>query len=189
MRDLEKLKKNPVHTRKITMTTYSVDDDKVLVEGVLRDDRLKQAFGLTSGETRPAGVIHDLTIRILVDGRELRIEEVEVDLDHVPHDDCRETQDSLRALVGRRIEPGFSMWVRNTFGGPRGCAHLNALLLAMASAAVQGLWTHWASSSVSSETVHSWVSESHYLIDTCRPWRKDGPRASKLREAFGRRTT
>lgn len=188
MGDLTKFRREAVHARTITTTTYSVDKDNVLIEGVLRDNRLKEAFGLTSGESRPPGVVHDLTIRLLVNGRELRIEDVDVELDQVPHEDCRETQKSLEPLVGKRIEPGFSMWVRNTFGGPKGCAHLNALLLAMASAAVQGLWTHWASNPAAAETVKSWVSDSQYLIDTCWPWRKDGPRARKMLETYRTRT-
>lgn len=188
MGDLKRFKKEAVHTRTITTMTYTVDEDNVLVEGVLRDDRLKEACGLSSGERKSPGVVHNLTIRLLINSRELRIEDVEVELNQVPHEDCRETRESLNALVGHKIEPGFSMWVRNTFGGPRGCAHLNALLLAMSSAAVQGLWTHWASLSGSSQNVRSWVSDSQYLIDTCWPWRKDGPRAREFREVHRTQT-
>lgn len=187
MRHLKELAGEAVHTRAITTTTYSVDDDHILLEGSLQDNRLKEACGLTSGERRKPGIVHDLKIRLLVNGRDLSIEDVEVRLDHVPHEDCRKTQESLRPLVGRRIEPGFSMWVRNTFGGPKGCAHLNALLLAMASAAVQGLWTHWASRPEPSPRARSLAAESRYLIDTCWPWRKEGPRARKLLEESAKR--
>ena len=187
MEDLRDLRKEKIHTRGMHMTTYAVDAETVLVEGVLRDERVRSAFSLAAGgKMLPPGVVHHMTIRILVRGPDLRIEGVDVEMSTVPTEDCRETRQTLQALVGRRIEPGFSEWVKKTLGGPRGCAHLNVLLLAMASAAVQGFWAHRAGRPVAMEEVEEAILDPRYLLDTCWLWRRDGPRVRDLGRKLGR---
>jgi len=46
-----------VHQRSVTMRTHPLDDERVIVEGWLRDDRLVDAF-YWDGRDRPAGVVH-----------------------------------------------------------------------------------------------------------------------------------
>ncbi|MEA3222483.1 MAG: DUF2889 domain-containing protein [Thermodesulfobacteriota bacterium] len=175
MGGLKVLKKNHVHTRNITIATYAVDEDTVMVEGTLKDDRFKSTYSLTSGEMIPPGVIHNLTIRLLVKGIAFRIEDVEVEMNNVPKEVCRETRKSLMPLVGHNIAPGFTVWVKETFGGPKGCTHLNSLLLAMAPAVIQGYWTHRANTVTSVREMIKNAPDARYLIDTCWVWRSDGP--------------
>ena len=49
--------------------------------------------------------------------------------------------DDYGVLVGVSITRGFTRRVRELFGGPRGCAHVTALLQAMAPAVVQSTWS------------------------------------------------
>ena len=179
MTDMKALRNEPIHTRTITITTYECDDDSIMVEGVLRDERKRGTYSMTAEDIFPPGVIHNLTIRILVKGNDLEIKDVDVEMTDVPREDCRETKASLNPLIGHSIAPGFTVWVKNTFGGPNGCTHLNALLLAMAPAAVQGYWTHKASKPIPLDSLES-LPVSAYLIDTCWVWRREGPLVNKM---------
>ncbi|MBN1636094.1 MAG: DUF2889 domain-containing protein [Deltaproteobacteria bacterium] len=183
MADLRRFKNEPVHTRDIHITTYRIDDTRVMVEGVLTDNRKTETYHMTTGEMQPPGVVHDLIIRLLL-GADLKIEDIEIDMNHVPRTKCRETSQSLKPLVGHRIAPGFTQWVKETFGGPKGCTHLNALLLAMASASVQGFWANRVGRKISLGDAISQIKDPAYLIDTCWLWRKDGPLAREFEEAL-----
>ena len=58
-----------------------------------------------------------------------------------PHTECVSIVDAYRGLVGLSITRGFTHKVRELFGGPRGCTHTTALLMAMAPVAVQCIWS------------------------------------------------
>jgi hypothetical protein len=184
MENLKSLIKDPIHSRSITIKTYRIDDDAIVVEGRLRDDRLTETFSMTKGQTMPVGVIHDMTIRFLVrDNHGMNIEDVEVELAHVPRNECMQVHDSLDGLKGLKIAPGFTGMVRKRFGGPNGCAHLNSLLLSMASAAVQGWWTNKAGSPDALKKA-SVNMDRRFLIDTCIIWKKDGDLAKAAIKAL-----
>jgi hypothetical protein len=168
-----------VHSRSITITTYATGDDSIMVEGVLKDDRLCRTYLLSTGSEIEPGVVHHFTVRLLISGPRLFIEDVEVDMDHAPREDCLQMRDSLKPLVGQAIAPGFTGWVKKNLGGPKGCSHLNALVISMASAAVQGFWS--ARTSRRGDVVQATRGMSaQFLIDTCWVWRADGPLAASL---------
>jgi len=178
MANLKSWIKNPIHSRSITINTHHIDDDTIIVEGRLRDDRLTETFSMTKGEVMPVGAIHDMTIRLLIkDDAGMKIEQVEVELGHVPRNDCLVVHDSLQDLAGMRIAPGFTSLFKKRFGGPKGCAHLNSLLLSMASAAVQGWWTNKAGSRKALKEA-SINMDRRFLIDTCMIWEKGGELAN-----------
>jgi hypothetical protein len=184
MENLKSLIKEPIHSRSITISTYSIDNETIVVEGRLRDDRLTETFSMTKGDIMPVGVIHDMTIRLLVrDDSGMNIQKVEVELNHVPRNDCLMVHDSLNSLVGMKIAPGFTGLVRKKFGGPNGCAHLNSLLLSMASASVQGWWTNKAGSPDALKKA-SVNLDRRFLIDTCMVWKKNGKLAKMAIKAL-----
>ncbi|HDM32410.1 MAG TPA: DUF2889 domain-containing protein [Deltaproteobacteria bacterium] len=172
-------RREKIHTRNISISTYDMGDDTVMVEGILRDERLRPTYSLTANETFQPGIIHDLKISLTVRGKDLVIEDVNVEMMEVPSKECKKTRESLRPLIGHRIASGFTLWVKNTFGGPRGCTHLNALLLAMAPAVVQGYWVLKASKPISLGSMGD-LPDASYLVDTCWVWRKDGPLVKKM---------
>jgi hypothetical protein len=182
MGDLRQLRKEPVHIRTITTTTYRVDDETIMMEGVLNDDRLIQSYSMAKGTVIDPGVVHAITIRLLIRGAGMIIDDVEVEITHVPREACRETLEALKPLIGQRIAPGFTELIKKTFGGARGCAHQNALLLAMASAAVQGFWTNRAGKPLSIQEARK--MDPRFLIDTCWVWRADGPLVKELEKAL-----
>lgn len=137
---------------------------------------------LTTGEMVPPGIVHDITLRLLI-GQRLEVKDFEVEMKHVPREECREMLSSLEPLIGRRISPGFTLWVKENLGGPKGCTHLNELLLAMAPASVQGLWSATASRPVTLSEVTA-AFDARYLVDSCRVWRADGPLVMELRKTL-----
>lgn len=182
MKDLASFRKEAVHNRDITISTYSAGDESIMVEGILKDKRHCCIYSVTTGEQHPPGIIHEMALRLLL-GTRLEIIDLEVDMPHMPRNECYEMARSLEPLLGRRISTGFTSWVKKTFGGPNGCTHLNALLLAMAPAAVQGLYSV---AMMKPRTVHeaSEILDSGYLVDSCRIWRSDGPLVKEFNAAM-----
>ena len=162
-----------VHTRTIEVSTYEHDGQRIIVEGVLRDERFQESHILT-GETFPAGVVHNMVIRLLVNCSSLLIEDVDVELKAVPREVCRETIDCLAQIKGMTIARGFTSTVKRLAGGKKGCVHLVELIQAMAPAAFQGFGAHQSQKPLKIDPERVQMM-SQFLINTCRTWREDGP--------------
>ena len=118
MQSIWKSKGKRLHVRSIEVTTYDYDGQRIIVEGFLKDDRFQKSHGIT-GETFPSGVIHHMTIRLLVNCSNLLIEDVNVELISVPRKICRETIDCLSSIKGLTITKGFTAKVKNWPGETR----------------------------------------------------------------------
>ena len=168
----DKTETQKIHTRRIDIATYEGGPDSIVVEGVLKDERLANSYR-PSGEALPPGTVHHMIIRMEVRGPKLVIEDIEVEMPTVPMSECRETLDSLLPIKGLPIVSGFTNRVKDLVGGAKGCAHLVALITAMASAAVQGAWAAMTSKPRDPATFLPGAVER--IKDTCRVWRSDGP--------------
>ena len=173
MQTLWKSKKKKLHTRKIEISTYEYGEQRILVEGFLKDDRYQKTHALT-GETLPRGVIHHMGIRLLINCSSFVIEDVDAELISVPRDVCRETLQCLSPVKGMIITRGFTAKVKKLVGGTKGCTHLLELLLAMAPTAVQGFAAHQSRKPVAFDPDRMKFILK-YLINTCHAWREDGP--------------
>jgi hypothetical protein len=162
-----------IHTRRIAVATYDCGRDGIVVEGELKDDRLQDIYR-PSGEHVPSGRVHHMIVRMLVRGPKLTIEDIEVEMLTVPYEECIETRTSLDPVKGMHIASGFTNDVKELVGGAKGCAHLVALLVSMASAAVQGAWTAVSRRPAEQSGYRDRAMEA--IVDTCRVWRKDGPK-------------
>jgi hypothetical protein len=169
-----------IHGRQVQITTYDHGKEAVVVEGRLTDNRFTTTYYFSDGQTRPPGIVHDLVIRMVVKGPTLIIEDIDVDMETVPREDCREVLDTLKPLVGMKIRAGFTEKVKDKIGGAKGCTHLVALLLAMAPAAVQGAWSAVARRPVD-PAKYSGAALS-FLENTCWVWRSDGELMKETRE-------
>ena len=111
MQSIWKSKRKKLHTRNIEVTTYDYDGQRIIVEGVLKDEIFQESHAIT-GETFPSGIIHHMAIRLLIDCSNLLIEDVDVDLISMPRDVCRETIDCLAPIKGLTITGGFTFKIK-----------------------------------------------------------------------------
>ncbi|MBN1472439.1 MAG: DUF2889 domain-containing protein [Syntrophaceae bacterium] len=173
MQKIGQPKRKKLHTRKIEISTYEYDEQKIIVEGFLKDERFRNSH-LITGEKFPIGVIHHMQIRLLINLSSFVIEDVDVDMPGVPREVCRETRGSLAPIKGLTISPGFRAKVKKMAGGIKGCTHLVELLSAMAPAFFQGYAAYLSQKP-------SWFDKNHikivgkFLVNTCHAWREDGP--------------
>jgi len=179
MIDLDKSKKQKIHTRRIDIATYEGSSDSIVVEGVLKDERLTDSYRPT-GDTYPPGTVHHMIIRMEVHGPKLVIKDIDVEMPTVPRQECLETLDSLLPLKGLPIVSGFTNRVRELVGGTKGCAHLVALIMAMAPAAVQGAWA--VMTSKPRDPAIYLPGTVDRIKGTCWVWRSDGPMMKDLQK-------
>ena len=181
MMKIEKSNLQKIHTRNIEVAIYSFEDDAIVVEGRLKDDRLIDSYRSDGDVVRP-GVVHNMIIRMKVRGPELIIEDIDVEMPTVPNDDCLETRRSLERIKGMSIVSGFTAKARSLVGGAKGCAHLMALLMAMAPAAVQGAWTAATRLPNDSQALKTYSMKR--LKNTCYVWRSNGPAFAKYKQSL-----
>jgi len=170
MGSLEELKGELVHSRNIEIRSYAVDEDRLLVEGVLRDERPFGIFTLT-GQKREPGPVHGMLVRLLVGGMPARILEAEAEMFKVPIEECMEALHSIKKLEGLPIVYGFTREVKDLLGGTAGCTHLTSLVLTLGGAAVQGMAAHRGRKPVPPELGEAMVE---YMKNSCWVWREEG---------------
>lgn len=170
MTSLEKLKGEKVHTRSIRIDTYSVDEERVIVEGILEDTRPQPIYTIAKQRREP-GRVHGMAVRLLLGGMPTEILDAEADMLTVPMEICREAVDSVKNLIGMPIVYGFSKAVKDRISGTEGCNHLTSLILTMGSAAVQGMAAHRGRTPPPPEAREAMLE---YVKNSCCVWSEDG---------------
>lgn len=179
-------KQEKIHTRNIQLATYPHENNTIVVHGVLRDDRFIKVFDVT-GDTKGPGIIHHMDVKLLIAPDPLRIELAGATMLKVPMPECKTTLDTIRQLEGMEIKSGFSGKLRNIMGGNKGCTHMCHLVTVMGQEIVHGWLTQKRKNhSPLPESIES-LSESGFLIDSCRMWKKGGPKMALLAEAIKNR--
>jgi hypothetical protein len=174
------LKKELIHSRKIVVNCYETDTERLIVEGILTDERLFPYIIHALHETREAGLMHHVALTMELTIPQMEIVSIMAEMPVVPDAGCRDIKEAVQKLEGRFIRPGFTVEVRDLFGKASGCLHLTNLILAMSSAAVQGLWSYL--SRMREGAVPSLpATDGSMLIDSCHMWRKEGPFVEKIR--------
>ena len=171
------------HERVISISTYSPDENHIVIEGRLRELRLKDYY-LFTGERKSSGLLHDLIIRMLLKNPELLIEDIEAEMAAVPREECFSIEACVEKIKGMRIEQGFTMKVRSMLSGVNGCTHMTHLLLTMAPAIMQGMWAVTAEKPPGERedmTPDKISTVAEGLKNTCYAWREDGTAFSRLK--------
>lgn len=176
----DKINGEPIHRRLLSLWTYPGAEGEIIVEGSLKDERFQVVYDLSGGK-RDEGVIHDLWIRLLVGGVPLRILDAEAEMPQVPRERCRETQESVKRIIGLEIRSGFGERVHKLIGGVKGCAHLTHLLTVLAQEALHGYWTHVSRTPKPPPRSLEDIDGLAYIINSCRLWRENGPLVKDLR--------
>lgn len=173
------MKKELIHARKITVNCYETDEEALVIEGSLIDERFFPFQIHAINERREPGPIHHIGLTMKLSVPQLEIISLDADMPVVPDAGCREIKDALQRLAGRRIRPGFTNETRELFGRTEGCLHLTNLLLAMSSAAIQGLWSYF-SRIRQGKTPPLPPTDPLMFLDSCYMWRADGPFAERI---------
>jgi hypothetical protein len=127
-----------LHDREYRVRGYRVADDELLLRGAVRDQKPP---GLYVAEDPDPLTMHHMQVELRVAFPSLQITAAAVIFETHPHGICPNVVDHYGELVGLSIARGFTHKVRELFGGPRGCTHTTALLLAMAPVAIQCTWS------------------------------------------------
>jgi hypothetical protein len=168
-----------IHTRDISLATYPCTRDRVLVQGSLKDQRYIPVFDIT-GKTKAPGTIHHMTVTLLIAPDPLTIVQAEAEMHTVPMPECPATLDLVAQLEGVEIKSGFSNQIRKIMGGNRGCTHLCTLVIAMGQEIVHGWLTQKRLKKAPLPVSLDALEEKGFLIDSCRMWKKDGPKIQEI---------
>ncbi len=134
--DLHTEQREHLYTRSITCHGHRRSDGMWDIEGQLVDSRRYHAVVGEGRRVSPGEPIHDLRVKITVDD-DYVIRAASAVMQAWPFASCVDVSAFYSSLVGLRLATGFAAAVRERFGGPAGCSHLNELLSPMATAAFQ----------------------------------------------------
>ncbi len=172
-----------IHTRDIHLATYPYINSKILVHGILKDERHIKIFDITGGLLKP-GIVHHIDVKFLIKPDPLTIEDAQGTMIKVPMPECPDTLDTIEKLKGLEIRSGFSKNIHNIMGGKKGCTHICNLIIAMGQEIVHGWLTHKREDNSPVPKNLEDFSEKNYIIDSCRMWTNNGPKIKKLKQAI-----
>jgi hypothetical protein len=131
-----------LHEREYRVRAYRLDGDdagpRLLLRGAVRDQKPAGLYLATDPDPL---TFHHMQVELEVHVPTMVIGAAAVLFEAHPHDSCGSIAPHYGSLVGMSIARGFTHEVRQRFGGPRGCTHTTALLLAMAPVAIQSIWS------------------------------------------------
>jgi hypothetical protein len=168
-----------IHTRQYVVKAYRKQTDAILIRGSVQDDKPGDTY--VEGDPDPV-TMHYMVVDLTVAFPSLEITGAEVVFETYPQVDCPRITDHYRKLIGLSVARGFTHSVRELFGGPRGCAHVTALLQAMAPVAVQCRLSMGGADTLdapvafrsSMSIVEQRRAAVAPMIDTCHAWAEGG---------------
>lgn len=172
-----------IHQRSYETEAFDEGDGTMRLVGRLVDTK-PAGLGLADGEPL---VIHDMTIELIVQGGTFEILAARPVMDVRPYDQCTNILASYEQLVGVSIARGYSRAVKDLFGGPNGCSHVGALLIALGPVAVQASWgmarlradpADWAGLDFDPTDAERQLRLNE---NTCHVWKSDGSQVAFLR--------
>ncbi len=173
-----------VHTRDYETKIYQLSEDELLVRGAVSDRKPPGLYVLGDPDQLE---IHQMQLELLVSLPGLEIKQAKVLFESHPHSKCPIIAADYQKLVGLSIARGFTRKIRDLFGGPNGCTHTNALLQALAPAAVQAVWSIMvrnqrnAGKTQRNLTAEERESRIRRNANTCHLWADEGEHVADLR--------
>ncbi|HEX3179094.1 MAG TPA: DUF2889 domain-containing protein [Methylomirabilota bacterium] len=157
-----------VHVRTITMQARRAAEGTLEVSGRLVDERPQGAgvgwFGAVNGT-----IIHDMRVSLAVRHPDLVITAVTAEMASHPYSLCPDAVDPLQQLVGLPIGRGFTRALNERFGRQLGCAHLTALIHAMAPVVRQAVGPAFRAY----EEIPKGGGET-WFVNSCQAWKEGG---------------
>ena len=130
------LKREPIHTRRVTSYGYRREDGLWDIEGHLVDTKSYSFPNRDRGTVKAGEPVHEMWLRITVDDA-LMIHATEASTEHGPFNICGGATDNFSKINNVKIGPGFRREIDKLVGGVHGCTHLRELLLSIATTAFQ----------------------------------------------------
>jgi hypothetical protein len=157
-----------VHVRTITMEARRAGDAMLEVSGRLVDERPQGTgvgwFGAVNGS-----IIHDMRVKLRVRHPDLVVTAITAEMASHPYSLCPDAVEPLQQLVGLSIARGFTRALNERFGRQFGCAHLTALIQAMAPVVRQAI----GPASRDYEEIPKSGGET-WFVNTCQAWKEGG---------------
>ena len=175
----------PIHERRLELRTYPLEDDRLIVEGWLKDEQLVVGY-YWDGSSRAKGIVHWMCVRLLIAGWPPSILDAEAEMPTIPHELCPTTLESVKKIIGLAISSGYSEEIHKRLGGVNGCAHLTHLILAMGTAALQGYWIDQSRKRDPISQSSDDFPDVSTLVNTCMLWREGGPMMQRLHETMAK---
>lgn len=159
-----------IHTRAIQCLGYHRDDGLWDIEARLTDTKTYSFGNNDRGGINAGEAIHDMLIRITVDG-EFVIKRAEAVTESGPFSVCPAVNSAFHQLEGVSIAPGWRKSVLQCFGGVKGCTHLTELMLGpIATTAFQTI----RGSRQGADGPDKEATATR-IVDTCHALASDGP--------------
>ena len=117
------VRRQHLHTRRITCQGFYRDDGLLDIEGRITDEKTYEHANEWRGPLKAGDLVHDMSIRLTLDHR-FTIVDVEAVTDSSPYRICGDIAPDFRKLIGLRIGAGFNKAVRERLGGVHGCTHI-----------------------------------------------------------------
>jgi hypothetical protein len=168
-----------LHDRTYRVRAYRRSPGQLRIRGMVRDIK-PMIMAVETG--RGPIEVHHMVVDLTVDYPAMIISEVDVEFVTNPHDGCPAIASKYQNLIGLPVTRGYIDKVRQLFGGPRGCTHTTALLLAMGPVATQAM----TSMEMRGRQPGDWnrpdrqFNASH-MINTCHFWSEDGEAIALIR--------
>lgn len=176
------MKRELIHTRKITVNCYETDEELLIIEGYLTDERLFPYVIHALNEKHDAGLIHHITATMELSIPQLKIISMTAEMPVVPDKGCRDIKEAVGKLAALSIQSGFTNEIRKILGKASGCLHLTNLILSMSYAAVQGVWSYYSSEREGGPAPPLSRADGLMLLNSCYMWRENGPFVEKVRQ-------
>lgn len=161
----------PVQIRTLTMEARRVDDAALEVTGRLVDDRPRGAgvgwFGASEGT-----IIHDMRVTLRVRYPDLVVTGVAAEMVTRPYTLCPAALEPLQQLVGLSVARGFTRAVNERFGRQLGCAHMTALIQAMAPVVRQAVGPAFRDEAELPRLDGG--PEEGWFVNSCQAWKEGG---------------
>ena len=170
----------PLHDRTYDVQVFRRDVRSILVRGMVHDVKPP---GLYVDDDPDPLTMHRMRVELEIEYPALVIRGVDVEFDDFPQTLCPMIADEYGALVGVSITRGFTHRVRELFGGPRGSAHVTALLQAMAPAVVQSTWSMGILNQRAAtvrDAEPAGAQRQPPPADSCHVWAADGELVGKV---------
>lgn len=130
-----------LHVRQIEFRGFRRSDGLFEIESQLADRKTHDFTPPSGGRSVAAGAaIHDLALRVVFDDAMI-IRAIHTSIRAYPYAQCVRGGESLQALVGLRIGPGWSSELRKRLPPGDTCTHLKEVMVPLASAAFQTVYS------------------------------------------------